>query len=461
MTTLQAHQVDASNQLLRKSIRIDEASSRKRKIEEEEDSATTMDSRDGNKENDCDAQQLEKLAKKQKTEKEKEEKRIKIEGEKRAKAKRIEEEKEAKRKKQEEEKEAKRKKMEQEKLEKERKKLEEKLEREKKKELEKLERERKKQAEQAERDRKKREEQAEKERKREEREKEKLEKKLKLEEEKRAKELEKQRIEEEKRKAEEAKERSQMKISNFFQVRPQAKEDKEKDVKLDTDEVQKSDYETDFLPFFVQRNVTLKRVEYCTDETKSQLDSILSGKTEKDVYLDPFSDCRKRRSEPLQYITPEAILNALNLPTTNEHQVLEMIAKLPPIKYISFYENSKPPYTGSWCSQKHQEQLPAIIRNPLDQQLTGLDYEYDSDLEWNNEEKDGEDIDDDEDEEEDLSILPDEDDDEFIEKDSEARQKSIHQMVVINKWNDEENRDFFSHYTTSHIVELSKLKSFI
>lgn len=481
MTSVQTTHIDASEQLLRKSLRIDEAS-RKRKLDDES-GAIELKSTEDKKNVDQEAQQLEKLAKKQKLEKDKESKRLRMEEEKRAKAKRIEEEKEAKRKKLEEEKEAKRKKTEQEKLEKERRKLEERLEREKKKELEKLERERKKQAEQAEKERKKREEQAEKERKkqaeqaererkkqadlaekerkREEREREKLEKKLKLEEEKRAKELEKQRIEEEKKKAEEAKERSQMKISNFFQVRPQTKQAKENDVKVEMKDIEKSDYESEFLPFFVQRNVTLKMYDYCTDDSKLELDSIMTSKTPRCITINPFLNFEKSCVEPQQHITPEAILNALNLPTTSEQQVLEMIGKLPPIKYINFYENSKPPYTGTWCSQKHQNEQTAIIGNPLDKAITGLDYDYDSDLEWNNEEKDGEDIDDDDDDDEDLLMLPDEDDDEFIEKDSESSLRNIHQMVLINKWNDEENKEFFSHYTTLHVVDLSKLKSFI
>ncbi|KAI5957397.1 RLF2 [Candida margitis] len=478
MTSLQTPHVDNSDQLLRKSLRIDE-SNRKRKVDDECVAAESEKSTGGNKGD----QENEKLAKKQKLEQEKGLKRAKMEEEKRAKARRIEEEKEAKRKKLEEEKEAKRRKLEQEKLEKEKRKLEEKLEKEKKKELERLEREKKKQAEQAERERKKREEQAEKERKRqaeqeererkkqaeltkkerkrEEREREKLERKLKLEEEKKTKELEKQRIEEEKRKADEAKERSQMKISNFFQVRPQASQTKDETVKTEAEEVRKSEYETEFLPFFVQRNVMLKEYQYCTGETKSELDCIMSGQTPKTCTFDSFLNLKRSKYTPQQSITPEAILNALNLPTTSEQQVLQMVEKLPPIKFISFYENSKPPYTGSWCSQKHQDQQMAIITNPLDKEITGFDYGYDSDLEWDNEEKDGEDIDDDDDEEEDLSMLPDEEDDEFIENDSQSKQNNIHQMVVINKWNNDENREFFSHYTTSHIVDLSKLKSFV
>ena len=492
MTSLETTHIETSEQLLRKSLRIDEAS-RKRKLDDE--SAAAAATKDNDENVNREAQQLEKLAKKQKLEKEKEAKRIKMEEEKSAKAKRIEEEKEAKRRK-----------LEQEKLEKERRKLEEKLEREKKKEMEKLERERKKQAEQvekerkkqaeqAEKERKKREEQAEKERKRqaeqaererkkqaelaekerkrEEREKEKLEKKLKLEEEKRAKELEKQRIEEEKRKAEEAKERSQMKISNFFQVRSQPKQDKNSDGKEETAHMEKSDYELEFLPFFVQRNVTLKKYSYCTEATKLELDSIMSGKPQsfKDKTCDTFLKFKKPCDSPPQhYITPESILTALNLPTTSEQQVLEMIAQLPPIKYISFYENSKPPYIGTWCSQKHQDQQLAIISDPLDTQRTGLDYEYDSDLEWNNnEENEGEDIDDDDEDEEDEDLLmladgdeEDEDDDDgFIEKDCQSRQRSLHQMVVVNKWNNEENKEFFSHYSTLYIVDLSKLKSFV
>ena len=76
--------------------------------------------------------------------------------------------------------------------------------------------------------------------------------------------------------------------------------------------------------------------------------------------------------------------------------------------------------------------------------------------------------DDDEDEEdEDLLMLADgdeedeDDDDGFIEKDCQSRQRSLHQMVVVNKWNNEENKEFFSHYSTLYIVDLSKLKSFV
>ncbi|WLF80119.1 chromatin assembly factor-I (CAF-I) p90 subunit [Lodderomyces elongisporus] len=403
----------------------------------------------------------EKEAKRKKLEEEKEAKRKKLEEEKEAKRKKLEEEKEAKRKKLEEEKEAKRKKLEEEKEAKRRKLEEEKLERERKKEEEKLEKERKRKEEQLQREQKKQAELQEKERRREEREKERLEKKLKIEEEKRAKELERQKAEEEKRKAEEAKERSQMRISSFFQAGPA----KKTDVKLEEKQVE-SDYESLFLPFFVQKNVTLKTLGIVADATeasKKELDLMISNQgKENESKFKSFLQ-KSKLSIPVHRVptTPESILSALNSPSTTEQQIIKLIESLDPIKFISFYENSKPPYTGTWTSTKHQSQLLPILSNPLDACTTGLDYDYDSDLEWNEEDKDGDDIDDeDEDEDDGVGLLSDEEDDEFIENDQQDNKKrnwNLKQLVVVNKWNDENEETFFQGYSTVHLVSEDKV----
>ncbi|MCP8719740.1 MAG: RLF2 family protein [Asgard group archaeon] len=350
-----------------------------------------------------------------------------------------------------EERELKRKQAEKEKEEKKKRQEEEKLERERKKEAERIQKEKEKQ---------------EKERIR-------LEKKKKIEEEKKAKELEKQRLEEEKRKAEEekrkaeeAKERSQMKISSFFQVGQRVKSNKStlsnKSSNTDDKTVVKSAYEKEFLPFFVQKNVTLANTsKNDITQSKNDLDNLLSGKgaSSKQSFKEFLLSFVKPSRGNTTTITPEEIINALNSSTTTEQQVYLMIGSLPPIKYISFYENSKPPYVGTWCSLAHQKIQNDIINNPLNTDLSGLDYEYDSDLEWNKEDEEGEDLgndDDDEEEEEESSTIEDDDDVEFVENDSQngTKRKKFISLTVVNKWNDDENKEFFDSYTTVKLVDI-------
>lgn len=343
-----------------------------------------------------------------------------------------------------EERELKRKQAEKEKEEKKKRQEEEKLERERKKEAERIQKEKEKQ---------------EKERIR-------LEKKKKIEEEKKAKELEKQRLEEEKRKAEEAKERSQMKISSFFQVGQRVKSNKStlsnKSSNTDDKTVVKSAYEKEFLPFFVQKNVALANTsKNDISQSKNDLDNLLSGKgaSSKQSFKEFLLSFVKPSRGNTTTITPEEIINALNSSTTTEQQVYLMIGSLPPIKYISFYENSKPPYVGTWCSLAHQKIQNDIINNPLNTDLSGLDYEYDSDLEWNKEDEEGEDLgndDDDEEEEEESSTIEDDDDVEFVENDSQngTKRKKFISLTVVNKWNDDENKEFFDSYTTVKLVDI-------
>ena len=154
-------------------------------------------------------------------------------------------------------------------------------------------------------------------------------------------------------------------------------------------------------------------------------------------------------------ITPEEIINALNSPTTTENQVYQLIQDLPPIKYISFYENSKPPYIGTYCSLAHQKCRDAIIQNPLDNEITGLDYGYDSDLEWNKEDEEGEDIENEDDEDDDDSVMGDEDDEEFVEDDPQSNKKKFITLTVINKWNNEENSQDFQSFATVKLVDIA------
>ncbi|KAF6066462.1 Chromatin assembly factor 1 subunit A family protein [Candida albicans] len=349
-----------------------------------------------------------------------------------------------------------------EKAEKEKQKQEEKLRKEQEKLEKKRKKELKKQKQEEERRAKelKKEERLQKEKEKQEKERLRLEKKQKLEEQRLAKEAEKKRLEEEKRKIEEAKERSQMKISSFFQIGQKRKEKKVSSDSSETDATKatpKSFYETEFLPFFVQKNVSLMNIDnQDISGSKSILDDFINGKLQKESsfksYLSKFT---KSSPSTTNDITPEEIINALNSPTTTENQVYQLIQDLPPIKYISFYENSKPPYIGTYCSLAHQKCHDAIIQNPLDNEITGLDYGYDSDLEWNKEDEEGEDIENEDDEDDDDSVMGDEDDEEFVEDDPQSNKKKFITLTVINKWNNEENSQDFQSFATVKLVDIA------
>ncbi|ODV58582.1 RLF2 family protein ASCRUDRAFT_72510 [Ascoidea rubescens DSM 1968] len=84
------------------------------------------------------------------------------------------------------------------------------------------------------------------------------------------------------------------------------------------------------------------------------------------------------------------IVESINSLQITESQVIQLISKIP-IKYLQFYENVRPPYFGTFS--KKTSIIPKS--NPFYTKSSGLDYEYDSDVEWENNQEDdeGEDVD--------------------------------------------------------------------
>lgn len=349
------------------------------------------------------------------------------------------------------------------------------LEKQKQREVERQERERKKEEEkrskQLERERKENERRLKKEQleleKQAKREQERLrkeERKAKLEEEKLAKEEERKRKEEEKKKREEEKrrkdeekkkaveqkERNQMKISNFFAVKPSkpAEEDKQAAVKSETPPSALL-YSKTFLPFFQKSNTSMGRngslPATVLAEQKKKFDSGWSSALTIDL-KSLFKLERKPASEPA-VTTSQKMVEALNS-STKEHEIVELVKGLPPVKYIQFYENAKPPFIGTWCSEKNiaVHFRPTAI---IDTSLTGYNYDYDSDLDWDGEDDEGEDIeelDEDDDEEE---ANDDDDMDDFVDDNKDALRKStVGPLQSVCKWNSgvEENVSYFSGY---------------
>lgn len=338
----------------------------------------------------------------------------------------------------------------------------ERMEKQKQREIERAERERKKEEEKRvkaeEKERKDRERQLkkellekEKEKKREEERLRKEERKKKLEddrkrkeeekrlkeEEKKQKEEEKKQKEEEKRMKEEQKERSQMKISSFFSVKPTAKATP-RAVTPSTEKVeatQAGTFHLQFLPFFVKKNVIMAPSGSLPPEKLSV------GIAAFDVGME--SGKKASLSElvpPLAlesssvWTTSEQLVNAMNASNTTEESLHQLVEHLPPVKYLQFYENSKPPYIGTWCSESHMATTIGAT-NPLDTQLTGFDYDYDSDLDWQDDDDEGEDIDDLEDDEDDEEGNDEDDMDDFVDNDATKRRLPVSTLEAVSRWN--------------------------
>lgn len=333
------------------------------------------------------------------------------------------------------------------------------------KEMEKEARRKKLEDERLERERRKEEDKMKKQAEKEEREKQRLEKKRKAEEMKEQKEIERKKAEEEKRKSEEQKERSQMKISNFFTIGPKRSSPKKNEASMVEDNVILKNEEADaesvynkvFLPFFQKKNAILAPSTQLSDcqlkKSKEEFDSIISVSTQNPSTssdLKNFFKSYKPIIKPGTYVSPQDIINALNSSLTTESQVYDMFQKLPPVKYLQFYENSKPPYIGTWCSSQHTS-VKIPISNPIDTIASGLNYSYDSDVEWNGDdaedEGEGEDIDNDDEEDDDEEIDDEEEMDDFVESNELMKMKKriMGPLVAVSKWNngDTDTNDLF------------------
>ncbi|RKP31894.1 hypothetical protein METBISCDRAFT_13055 [Metschnikowia bicuspidata] len=312
-----------------------------------------------------------------------------------------------------------------------------KAERERRMEEVRLMRELKKECDAAEREQKKREE---KERKEQER----LLKKQMLEEERAQKHEKKKRKssdgqkckDDEKRRKED---RSQMPISSFFAVSKEpvsvAKKNPAQSLPAKSEHKPRS-YEADFLPFFQKSNVVMAAgTQLREDELQLRVEQfdkeLVSGAVfgPSTVFAVEFSLPSK------SHTTSQALVDALNSPHMTESTVLQLVINLPPIKYLKFYENSKPPYVGTWCSEEHLKIAHAFL-DPLDTSVTGYDYAYDSDLDWQDE-GEGEDVDDLEDGE-DVEEDGDDDMDDFVDNSELLRKRGIvGPQQSFSIWNDQ------------------------
>ncbi|KFY46926.1 hypothetical protein V494_00277 [Pseudogymnoascus sp. VKM F-4513 (FW-928)] len=295
-------------------------------------------------------------------------------------------------------------------------------------------------------------------------------------EEKRKKEEEKQRQEEEKRK----KERSQKKLNSFFISQPAKKAEKDVSpepgnaagVALDDKSPNKrneiSDYDKAFPAFFVQNSVTLapilrfERDEFAAQTLEQELDACLRGSkaAERPQKLDVAKafniphGCytrRGRRSVPVKQIMShlfggssrpiDLTTDSQNAQIKNTRTSLQQI----PYKILKFAEDVRPPYIGTYTKQPVSG-AARLARNPIKRDLPGVDYDYDSEAEWEEPGEDEEDLgsegedDDDADGEEDLDGFLDDADDEIANARKLVMLGDLEPKSTGLCWEDEQGR---------------------
>lgn len=258
------------------------------------------------------------------------------------------------------------------------------------------------------------------------------------EEEKRAKEAEKLKKEEEKKKKKELLQKSQMNLSSFFAIQnaKDASKGKEEEVKADKHDVSSSEstsaggterfYDSYFLPFHLRKDVTVGSCNYLTKQHDNG--DCLSWLKSHNV----------SRGGPPRTTIP-SIISLMNDGTLSESNLAEKL-KAVPMKFLSFEENIRPPYYGTFS--KYCERVAC---HPFEVISDDINYDYESDLEWiNYEDDEGEDIGDED--SDDGMDDDDEDMDEFLDTEADGvaeRATIMGPLEASVKFNDSENQSTF------------------
>jgi len=245
---------------------------------------------------------------------------------------------------------------------------------------------------------------------------------------------------------------------------------------------ERTDYERSFQPFFVKPNVTLASLPFERDDyyklvIKNALDNILSLSKCSNSTGDAGSDSswpaptvfgegltaerveelmhipqhkRGRRGKLPKYSTKD-ILARINAPDSSSlpplvdldiisqneiHSVYLNLLNSLPYKFLRFAEDVRPPYSGTYTRRPTSSGL-LRGRNPFQKSLPKVDYEYDSEAEWEQEglDGDGEELLSDEEDDEDGDSADDDLeeflDDEGEESASKNRRRAVSKLVPI------------------------------
>jgi chromatin assembly factor 1 subunit A len=238
--------------------------------------------------------------------------------------------------------------------------------------------------------------------------------------EKQAKDEAKQKKEEEKRK----KERAQLRLGSFFQ-KPVADgtaeesshtssrrssvisfgglDDAGKEAATKTSPKKKTDARSGFLPFFVPQHVKLAPTNRFGQDVNishmavSRLDAWMAE--EHDLHTgDVVSRFKSRKRKRCQKSCStmkeivESIQGTSTSPIDLTSEAMPTRLSHVPYKIISFKEDVRPPYIGTYTRAVRPESALKLSRCPFSRQLPQTNYDYDSEAEWEPPNEDDEDL---------------------------------------------------------------------
>ncbi|KAL4927754.1 putative chromatin assembly factor 1 subunit A [Aspergillus undulatus] len=330
------------------------------------------------------------------------------------------------------------------------------------KERQKLEEKAKKEEEKAKKEEEKRRKEAEKEEERKKRE----EKKKAKDEEKAAKEEEKRKKDEEKLK----KERAQTKLNSFF-AKPKVTGDmpfsvvsssptKASGEGVSTDTSEKvsevSAYKREFPDFFLHPNTHVapqhrfERDAQALAHLRAKIDSSFNTDTAGQIVFRPselFRMIPYKRRRGCQSMSVKDILlqmQSLNdMPETSETAwKLQASLRQVRMKSLKFGEDVRPPYQGTYTKHLPKQTASKLMRNPFARSLPEVNYDYDSEAEWEDAEE-GEELDsEDEDEgsedgDEDMDGFLDDEDDHLANGKRRLLVGDLEPVCTGIKWQDQ------------------------
>ncbi|KAK2798100.1 hypothetical protein FQN51_007919 [Onygenales sp. PD_10] len=212
-----------------------------------------------------------------------------------------------------------------------------------------------------------------------------------------------------------------------------------------------SDYERSFPPFFLQSHVTLAP----SHRFERDADSLKHVKEKVDAVLN--KDETSRESQTLAF-RPAELFNMMpykrrmgrpNVPTVKEILISMQDTPSMPIdltggkpepqarpqdllkkhtmKLLKFSEDVRPPYQGTFSKRLSNQAAMKLCRNPFERMVPELNYDYDSEAEWE-EPEEGEDLD--SEGEEDISEDGDEDMEGFLDDGDEDLINGKRRIIV-------------------------------
>lgn len=218
----------------------------------------------------------------------------------------------------------------------------------------------------------------------------------------------------------------------------------------------RSDYRNEFPDFFIKSHTQLapphrfQRDDKATEHIREKLDSFLKETSAHPLYrpselfdMIPYRRYHGRNIRPVRRLMKE-LQNDGNEPTGSKPDPRDLLKKIT-MKSLKFAEDVRPAYYGTFTRFLSRSQAGKLCRRPYSRGLPDIDYDYDSEAEWE-EPEEGEDLD--SENEEEMSEDGEDDMDEFL--DDEDEQIDGRRRLVVGdlepvctgiKWQGEGDKD--------------------